>query len=208
MKFKFFRQLDAMDCGPTCLKMIARHYGKDFNIQYLRKQSYISKRGVSLLGISEAAEHIGFRTIAVKIPLLSDKTQAGLLEVPMPSIIHWRQNHFIVVYKINRKYVWIADPVDGKIKLDRHTFEKNWAADNGKGIALMLEPSPDFYTHEGEVTQKTGFGFLFRYLRPYKSLIIQLIIGLLLGSIFQLIFPFLTQSGVDVGIQNQNIGFI
>jgi ATP-binding cassette subfamily B protein len=205
---KYYQQLDAMDCGPTCLRMIAKHYGRDFDIQYLRKQSFISRRGVSLLGISEAAEHIGFRTMAIKVPFLSDGVDAGLIEAPLPCVIHWRQNHFVVVYKISKKYVWIADPADGKFKLTRAAFEEHWTSDTNKGVALLLEPTPDFYSHEGENISKTGFSFLFRYLRPYRKLLVQLVIGLLLGSVFQLIFPFLTQSVVDVGIQNQNVGFI
>ncbi len=208
MSFKHYRQLDAMDCGPTCLRMIAKHHGRAFNIQYLRKQSFISRLGVSLLGISEAAEHIGFRTMAIKVPYDFDRVNAGLIEAPLPCILHWRQNHFIVLYKITKKHVWIADPADGKVKLDRATFEQHWATDNGKGVALLLETTPDFYVHEGESVEKTGLGFLFTYLRPYRKLIAQLIIGLLLGSVFQLIFPFLTQSVVDIGIQNQNINFV
>lgn len=206
--FKHYHQLDAMDCGPTCLKMVAYHYGKSFDIEYLRKQSYLSRQGVSLQGISEAAEHIGFRTMAIKVPLHTDGVDAGLEEAPLPCIVHWRQNHFVVVYKISKKYVWIADPADGKFKLDKPTFTQHWASDRQKGVALLLEPSPAFYTHEGEQTTKTGFSFLFAYLRPYRSLLVQLAIGLLLGSVFQLIFPFLTQSVVDVGIQNQNMGFV
>jgi len=208
MKFQHYKQLDAMDCGPTCLRMIAKNYGRDFNIQYLRKQSYISRRGVSLLGISEAAEHIGFRTMAIKVPLFSDEIEAGLSDAPLPCIIHWRQNHFIVIYKITKKNIWIADPADNKFKLGISTFKQHWISDKNKGVALLLEPSPDFYTHEGEKVNTTGFRFLFRYLKPYRKLIIQLVLGLMLGSVFQLIFPFLTQSVVDVGIQNQNIGFV
>ena len=165
MRFKHYHQLDAMDCGPTCLKMIAKYYGRDFDIQYLRKQSFISRRGVSLLGISDAAEHIGFRTMAIKIPFLSDGLRAGLQEAPFPCIVHWRQNHFIVIYKMTKKHVWIADPAEGKFKLARTTFEQHWLSDEQKGVALLLNPTPKFYRHEGENISKAGFAFLFQYLK-------------------------------------------
>lgn len=210
MAFPFYQQLDMMDCGPTCLRMIAKHYGRDFDIQYLRKHSHISRRGVSMLGISEAAEHIGFRTMAIQIPYEGNaRTQeVGLTDAPLPCVVHWQQRHFVVVHKISQKHVWIADPADGKYKIDRPTFERNWISDDKKGVVLLLEPQPEFYQFEGEAQKKRGFGFLFQYLKPYRNLITQLIIGLLLGSVFQLIFPFLTQSVVDIGIQNQNIEFV
>ena len=131
------------------------------------------------------------------------------MEVPLPCLVHWEQRHFVVVYKVNKKNVWIADPAKGKVKLSRKEFEKGWFSDHQKGIALLLlEPSPTFYEYEGDQTNKKGLGFLFQYFRPYKRLVTQLILGLILGSIFQLIFPFLTQAIVDIGIENQNIGFI
>ncbi len=208
-RFPFFRQHDAMDCGPTCLRMVAAHYGKQYSLQYLREHSYIDREGVSLEGISEAAEHIGMRTIGIKIPFKNEDPDASsFVEVPLPCIVHWRQNHFVVVYKIGKKDIWIADPARGKVKISHAEFLKNWAPDGKSGIALLLETTPDFYTSEFEEPEKKGFKYLFSYLKPYRKLITQLIIGLLLGSIFQLIFPFLTQSIVDVGIQNHNIDFI
>ncbi len=208
-KFPFFQQLDQMDCGATCLRMIAQFYGRSHSLQSMREKCHVDREGVSILGISEGAESIGMRTLVVKIPFVTDSPEdSGMTEVPLPCIVHWEQRHFIVVYKVNQKYVWVADPAKGKMKLSREAFEKGWLSDDQKGITLLLEPSPDFYEFEGEKSNKKGLGYLFQYFRPYKRLISQLILGLILGSIFQLIFPFLTQAIVDIGIENQNIGFI
>ncbi len=209
-RFPFFKQLDQMDCGPTCLRMIAKHYGKSYSLQFLREHCYLDKEGVSVRGISEGAEHIGMRTLAIKIVYEGNaaEEEMGMLDVTFPCIAHWQQKHFVVVYKANQKNVWVADPGVGKIKMTRKKFMQGWASDGDKGILLLLEPTPDFYAQEGEQINKSGFGFLLKYLRPYHSLIIQLLLGLFLGSIFQLIFPFLTQSIVDFGIENRNIDFI
>jgi len=206
-KFPFYKQLDAMDCGPTCLRMIAKHYGKTYTLQYLREKSFITHEGVSLLGVSDAAETIGMRTLAVKLPY--DKIK----EVPLPCIAHWRQKHFIVIYKIEKDKLYIADPGFGLVKYSTKEFIAGWEnaiVDGEKqGILLILEPTPDFHNKEDESKlEKSGFKFLFSYLFNYKKFLIQLFIGMLLGSILQLIFPFLTQSLVDFGINNQNIGFI
>ena len=198
-----------MDCGPTCLRMIAQYYGKSYSLQYLREHSYLDREGLSIRGITEAPEHIGMRTLAVQLPIYGkSEEEPGLLDAPIPCIVHWEQKHFVVVYKVDKKHIWIADPAIGKKKISHSAFKQSWIGDGENGIALLLEPSPEFYKEEGEEINKTGFGFLFRYLRSYKQLIIQLCLGLLLASIFQLIFPFLTQSIVDIGIENQDIGFI
>ena len=208
--FPFHRQLDAMDCGATCIRMIAEYYGKRYSLQYLREISYLDREGVSLQGIGEAAETIGFRTMAVKIPFRSqDPEQPDFFELPLPCIVHWRGIHFVVVFKVNSRHIWIADPAVGKMKLTHAEFVKSWVSDaGGTGIAMLLETTPDFYVQEGEEIKKTGLTFLLRYLRPYRQLIWQLVLGLFLGTVFQLIFPFLTQAVVDIGIQNQDIDFI
>ncbi len=207
MTFPSFKQLDSMDCGPTCLRMIAKYYGKSYSLQGLREKSFITRKGVSLLGISEAAENIGFKSVGVKISY-EQLTEEAIL----PCIVHWKQRHFIVVYKIKKGHMLVADPAHGLIKYTEEEFLKGWLStksdDEEKGIALLLEPTADFYTQEGEKTDKTHFTFLLNYLRPHKSLFIQLIIGMLLGSLLQLILPFLTQSVVDKGIGNQNLGFV
>jgi ATP-binding cassette subfamily B protein len=205
--FPFFKQLDAMDCGPSCLRMIARHYGRSFSLQTLRDKSYLSREGVSMLGISDAAEAIGFRTVGVSLSPEKLFTQA-----PLPLIAHWQQNHFVVVYKVSKKKVFVADPAFGLVSYTHEEFLKNWVSSvkdqEKKGHVLMIEPTPDFYAQEGEKVRKSSFRFLFSYLKPYKKFLFQLLLGVLLGSIIQLLFPFLTQSIVDVGINNRDIGFI
>lgn len=211
MAFPHYHQPDAMDCGPTCLRIVARYYGKFYNIQTLRERSYITREGVSLLGTSRAAESIGFRTMGVKIGF-----EQLINEAPLPTIVHWNQSHFLVVYKISGKKgkekVHVSDPAGGLIEFTREEFIRCWAStvEEGekRGVALLLETTPDFYSTPDEKPNKKSFGFLFSYLRPYKKLILQLLLGLILGSLLQLIFPFLTQSIVDKGIGNRNIGFI
>ena len=208
-KFTNHRQIDSKDCGPTCLKIIAKHYGKTINIQSLRNYSETTRGGSSLQLISDAAEKIGFRTLGVKLD------QEKLKEVPLPCVLHWNKEHFVVLYKIKKGTYYISDPAIGLIEYAQEEFLKFWIGNNAlatteEGIALLLEPTPKFYQSEFESEDKKGFGFgiLFKYIFPYKSFVIQLIIGLLAGSLLELIFPFLTQSIVDVGIQNQNIHFI
>jgi ATP-binding cassette, subfamily B, bacterial len=207
MSFTHYNQIDAMDCGPTCLRMIAKHYGRNYSLAKLRELCHISKQGVSLLGISEAAEQIGFRTLSIKTNY-SQMLEDALL----PFIAHWNQNHFVVVYKMTTTHVWIADPASDQHKLKKEDFLKSWASDivNGAdhGIILLLETTPGFKELEEEKIDRKGFAYLFKYIWQYKSLLVQIFLGFLLGSIFQLIFPFLTQSIVDVGIQNQDVNFI
>jgi ATP-binding cassette subfamily B protein len=176
-------------------------------VQTLRERSHITREGVSLLGTSDAAESIGFRTMGVKIGL--DKLAK---ESPLPCIAHWKQNHFVVIYKITKKHVFVADPAHGLIKYTRDEFLEQWASTKAEGeaqgVCLLLEPTPDFYNQEGEVRNKKTFRFLFSYLKPYGKFITQLILGMILGALLQLIFPFLTQAIVDIGISNQDLGFI
>ncbi|BDS15417.1 peptidase domain-containing ABC transporter [Aureispira anguillae] len=208
VKFPFYKQLDTMDCGPTCLKMIAQSDGKSLPLQYLREKCYITREGVSLLGITEAAESIGYRTIAVKITYEQEGEIPGLLQFPLPCIAYWEQRHFVVVYKISKTHVWVADPAEGKIKLKRSFFEKGWLNNGQKGIALGLEATPAFYQEEGLQEDRSKWRYLLGYLKPYKQLIFQFVLGMMVGLIFQLMLPFLTQSLIDVGVNNQNIGFV
>ena len=206
--FPHYIQHDAMDCDPTCLRMVAAYYGKRYSLEGLREKSFITREGVSMLGISEAAEKIGFRSICVQVGY--EKLQ----EAPLPCIIHWNQQHFVVVYKLNDKHVWVADPGAGKLKYTKEEFCNCWLSsrknEEDTGVALLLEPTPEFYTieDEGDEVNRKGFSFLYSYLRPYRGLVGQLLLGLLLGSMIQLMLPFLTQSVVDFGINNQNLGFI
>ena len=208
--FPLYTQHDVMDCGPTCLRMVAAFYGKRYSLEGLREKSSITREGVSMLGISEAAEKLGLRSICVQVGY------EMLQEAPLPCIVHWNQQHFVVVYRMNDKHVWVADPGAGKLKYTREEFCRCWISTRkegeDKGVALLLEPTPEFYTQEEEGEEKAssdkGFRFLYSYLRPYKQLVGQLLLGLLLGSMIQLMLPFLTQSIVDFGINNQNLGFI
>ncbi|MBP7803886.1 MAG: peptidase domain-containing ABC transporter [Saprospiraceae bacterium] len=210
MPFPFTRQLDAMDCGPACLKMITDHHGQTYPLQYLRDLCGISRRGVSLAGISDAAEQIGFRTMAVKISYDSTEETPGLIDFPAPFIAHWNQNHFVVVYKINSSKVWIADPAHSKIRLTRAQFCASWCSDGDQGVALGLEPSPEYYQKNEFSEQHSGFGWgqLLAYLRPYRRLLLQFFVGILAGILFQVTFPFLTQSLIDTGVQHRNLHFV
>lgn len=214
-----------MDCGPTCLRMVAKYYGKNYSLQYLRSRSYITREGVSMLGISEAAENIGFRTKGYRLTWEELRD-----EVPLPCIVHWKQRHFVVVYAIKKTKsfffsspfggggegavtVHVADPALGKLlTYTKEEFLNCWLSTKTEGqkegAVLLLEPTPDFYRHEDEEKGKLKFMYLLGYLRPYKKYIIQLGLGMLTGSIISMIFPFLTQSVVDYGIGNSDLAFI
>ncbi|MBL7808942.1 MAG: peptidase domain-containing ABC transporter [Saprospiraceae bacterium] len=207
--FPFFQQRDAMDCGPTCLMMVAAAYGRQLPLPYLRELSYIGKDGVSAQGIMEAAERIGFRAMTVKIPLDSGKDTACLMNAPLPCIAHWEQQHFVVVYKVSKQFVWVADPGAGKFRLTRKQFEQSWVSDAGQGIVILLEPTPAFYQTEHTVVSGGGyFRTLWNYLQPHTRLLLQVLLGMALGSLLLLLFPLLTQSIVDQGINARNLGFI
>ncbi|MFF5384335.1 peptidase domain-containing ABC transporter [Pedobacter suwonensis] len=207
-KFPFYKQADQMDCGPTCIRIIAKYYGRNFSLNRLRDISGINKLGVSLLGISEAAEKLGFRTGGIKISIQK------LEEIDLPCILHWHGNHFVVLYEIKTsrfsgKTYFIADPATALIKYNETDFISNWVIEDGEvGVALMIEPTPDFYAEKEELGTSIDMRFIFDYFRKFKKLILQLFIGLMIGSLLQLILPFLTQSIVDVGINARNLNFI
>lgn len=210
--FPHYLQPDAMDCGPTSLRMIAKYYGKNFTLQTLRSYSFITRGGVSMLGISDAAEAIGFRTSGVRISF------SQLVEdVPLPCILHWNQNHFVVCYNIKKSTrgykIYIADPASQLITYSEQEFKKCWLAtkenSEDKGTALVLEPGPEFYNQEDEKQEgMRGLLFFVKYLTPYRKQLIQLILAMITMSGLQLIFPFLTQSLVDIGIRDGNLNFI
>ena len=211
--FPSYTQLDVMDCGPTCLRMIAKHYGKHYTLETLRQHSFITREGVSMLGISDAAEHIGFRTTGVMISF-----EQLVKDVSLPCIVHWKQNHFVVVYEIKKDKkvghrVYVADPALGLVKYDEADFKKCWYStkrdEEDKGTALLLQPGTEFFNQDDEKeSKKRNLRFFLRYLTPYKSQLVQLTLGMLVISVLQLIFPFLTQALVDVGIRDGNISFI
>ncbi len=206
---KFYPQRDAMDCGPACLMMTAAHHGRHYSLPYLRERSYLSRDGVSAQGIIEAAESIGLQAMAVKIPFDTGADNACLRAAPLPCIVHWNQQHFVVVWRISRRHVWVADPAVGKVKLRHADFKKSWLSDGPQGIAILLEPTPEFYqTDPPQPAGKAQLGRLLGYARPYRALVGQVMIGMVLASALALTFPFLTQSIVDFGIDNRNLGFI
>lgn len=205
--FPNYIQPDATDCGPSCLRIIIKYYGKTISLQKLREITFKARTGVSLLSLSDAAEKLGFRTRGVKLNF------AKLEEIKLPCIIHWNQNHFVVVYKIRKDIIYISDPAIGPIKYTLKEFMTSWAStqdqEEAVGFALIFHTTPEFYQIENEhKTSRTGFLFLLVYIKPYRKLIIQLLFGFLTGSLLSLVFPFLTQAIVDVGITTNNISFI
>jgi ATP-binding cassette, subfamily B, bacterial len=204
----FTPQHDQMDCGPACIRMVTSTYNKIYPLQYLRDNCFITREGVSILGIGEAANKIGFETISASL------TIKKLLEMPMPSIVHWNQNHFVVLYKIKKNILTkkltfkIADPGHGLISLNQETFEKSWLSDGNKGVALFLEPTEDFYKKKPPKEDKIGVKYILNYLKPYKKQLSFLFFMLLLGSGITLIFPFLTQNLIDKGVSAKNLNLI
>lgn len=216
MKFPHYNQLESMDCGATCLRMISKFYGKSYPSTYLREKCHTTREGVSMLSISDVAENIGFRTMGVKITF-----EQLCNDVNLPCIIHWNQNHFAVVYDVKLRKngaadIYIADPASDLLVYSKDKFLKSWLSISeeddqnrlNKGTALLLEPTPRFYEEEILDGDKIEFGYLMRYLKPYRRYILQLFLGLITGSLISLIFPFLTQSVVDTGIGNNDLNIV
>lgn len=210
MKFVKYIQHDSMDCGPTCLRMVAKFYGKNYSLQNLRDRCHITREGVSLLGISDAAESIGFRTTGVKVTW-----RQMVEEMPLPCIVHWNQRHFVVVYDVVKKHgvykVMVADPASGLLEYTEEDFRGLWLESERKteGIALILEPTPKFYEEEGDDERRHyGFGYVLKYLRPYRTYIIQILLAMLTASVISLLMPFITQSVVDKGIGTGSLSLI
>ena len=207
--FPFIKQHDAMECGVACLAMVCNFFRIEYSIEYLSRICFATTEGVSLLGINETALQLGLRTISGRISINK------LWEAHYPCILHWNQNHFVVLYKVKKgKTFYIADPAKGLVKYNLEEFKKHWISTHSggeeKGIAMFLEPTPAFYEKQTDEqpTEERSFKFLFGYIKQYRKYFGQIVLGLLVGSLLQLILPFLTQSIVDVGIKNQNIGFI
>lgn len=210
--FPFTKQPDSMDCGPACLSMIFAYYGKRYTLELLRENCFIGRDGVSLLGISKAAEKFGFKTVGGRLTF--DKL---VEKAPLPCIVHWNQDHFVVVYEIkkNRRGYTIstADPGKGLLTYSRDEFCDRWVSTQTsgeeKGVILLLEPTHLFYEQKGDISPAHNrLKFLWKYIARYKRFFGQLVLGLFIGSTLQLISPFLTQAIVDTGIQGKDIGFI
>ena len=210
-KIAIIHQHDSMQCGIACLQMVCKYFGREYSMDSLSKLCFATTEGVSLLGINEAANTLGLHAACARA------TTSILSEVPLPCILHWNQNHFVVLYKVkNRKKFYVADSGKGLVTYDLNEFKKHWISTraNGedKGIAMFLETTPAFFTYkmkgEENVKEKRSFCFLFGYVKKYRKYFGQIILGLIVGSLLQLVLPFLTQSIVDVGIKNQDIGFV
>ena len=206
--FPFYRQFDSKDCGPTCLKIVAKHYGKSIPISKLRTISETTRMGSNLKSLANAAEAIGLRSLPAKI----DFNQ--LMEVPLPCILHWDKDHFVVLYKIKKDRCYISDPAHGLITYTQTECIQHWIGQNAtvhteEGVVLLLESTPKFYNKINDSEKESlNLKYLSKYLIKYRKFLIQLVFGLIAGSLLQLIFPFLTQSIVDVGIKNQDIHFV
>lgn len=211
--FPHYLQLDEMDCGATSLRIISKYYGKEYSAEMLRRHCHITRNGVSMLSISEAAEYLGFRTSGVKISM-----EQLAHDVTLPCILYWNQNHFVVCYKVRKKrngrYVfYISDPASQKLCYVDKEFAKCWCCvglqEKEYGMALLLTPGVNFGNRKEECNDgRKGIGFFFKYLKPYYSQLVLLFIGMLLGSLFQLLFPFLTQAMVDWGIKGKSLDLI
>ncbi|MBS1665345.1 MAG: peptidase domain-containing ABC transporter [Bacteroidetes bacterium] len=203
-RYPFYSQLNIMDCGASCLRMIAAKYGKHYSQEHLRKKCYSGKIGVSLWQLSNAATDIGFRSLYARVSF------EDLSTAEMPCIVHWRGHHFVVVYKIGKKTVTVGDPASGILTYSHADFIEGWSNESGEsvGIVLVLEPTPRLYVEEEEKKNYIGFRFFLNYLLPFKKYYVQLMLGMLVSMGFTLILPFLNQSLIDVGIVNKNIGFI
>ena len=210
-KITIIHQHDSMQCGIACLQMVCKYFGREYTLDSLSKLCFATAEGVSLLGINEAANTLGLHTTCARA------TTMVLGKVPLPCILHWNQNHFVVLYKVKKgKNFYVADPGKGLVVYTLEEFKQHWisTSSNGedKGIAMFLETTPAFFTYkmEGEenIKEKRSFRFLFGYVKKYRKYFGQIILGLIVGSLLQLVLPFLTQSIVDVGIKNQDIGFV
>ncbi len=205
-------QHDAMQCGIACLHMVCRYFGRDYSLDDLSKLCFATTEGVSMLGIGEAAGALGLRTLSARVSM------GELLAAPRPCILHWNQNHFVVLYKVRggRRF-YVADPAKGKVAYDAAEFESHWismrSGGEDKGVAMFLETTPAFFTcrmagEGGGRGERRSFRFLLGYVWKYRAYFGQIVLGLVVGSLLQLALPFLTQSIVDVGIKNQDIGFV
>lgn len=208
-KYPIYEQYDQKDCGPTCLRMIAKFYGQDYSLEFLREKSYLQKTGTNFRGLCDAAEYIGMEAIPLKL------LWKEFLSAPLPCIVQWKKNHFVVVYKITKKKVWVGDPNGGLLKYKTSAFLNCWYSTsddnhNQYGVCLLLTPTPEFAIKKenNNTSRKVTFHKLAKYISPYRKYFITIVLALIVGSILNLLFPLLTQTIVDVGISDQNINFV
>lgn len=198
-------QMDAMDCGPASLKMVAKYFGRYYSLQYLRDKCGITKEGVSLLGISTAAESIGLHTVAIKCTIAD-----LMIKVPFPVIVHWNENHFVVVYHADKKHVWVSDPIKGHVKYTMQEFRASWyLKDQDKGVLLALEPTSDFKLSKQDKDQvKDSFLSMLRYFIPYKRQFLLIFFVMMVVTLLQAILPFISKAVIDIGISTSDVTFI
>ena len=210
MSFKFIPQHDKMDCGPSCLAMVSNYFGKNYSLQFFRENSFITREGVSLLGISEAANKVGLKTISTKLVIteLVDKIDN------LPCIIHWNKNHFVVLTKIKTKLIskkkifQIADPSYGIMNLNENDFKNSWLSDSNNGVALFLFPTDEFYNKTINLESKITLKYILSFLKPFRKQLFIMFALIFLGSLLNLIFPFLTQNLIDKGVNGKNLNLI
>ncbi len=203
-QFPFYRQLDARDCGPACLRMISRFYGRDYSMETLRELSYITREGVSLLGLKEAAESLGYQSVGVFITL-----DQLISEAPLPCILHWNENHFVVLYDVKGdNHFYISDPAHGRVKLSRNDFLRSWSRGETQGYALLLETTDAFYQAGGEKVKRRNVSYILKYLEKFRLKLVLLIFLILAAGAVQFVFPLLTQRIVDTGIANRDPSFV
>ena len=204
-RFPVEYQMDSQDCGPACLKIIAKHFGKFYSLQSLRDKCGITKEGVSLLDLSTGAESLGLRTLAIKCTI-DDVVNS----VPFPAIIFWKDSHFVVVYHANKKYIWVSDPAKGRIKYTHEELKKGWYQKGAKqGVLLAIEPTAEFKDSKAEREQrKNTFSSILKYFTPYQRNFILIFVIMLLVTALQGMLPFISKAVIDVGIKTSDVNFI
>lgn len=204
-RFPVEYQMDSQDCGPASLKIIARHFGKFYSLQFLRDRCGITKEGVSLLDLSTGAESIGLRTLAVKC-----KIDDVITNIAFPAIIFWNNSHFIVVYNADKKYVWVSDPAKGRVKYTHREFREGWyQKDEKQGVLLAVEPTTDFRNSKAEDAQKkNSFSNILKYFLPYKKDFAFVFLIMLMVTLLQGLLPFISKAVIDVGVKTSDVNFI
>ncbi|APU97930.1 ABC transporter ATP-binding protein [Sphingobacterium sp. B29] len=205
-RFPFEIQMDKMDCGPTCLRLIARYYGRFYPINFLRELCGTTKEGISIINLIHAAEKIGLKSRGVKCTLAQLQH-----DVPLPVVVHWKDSHFLIVYKVDRKYFYVSDPSAGLVKHPIKTFVKSWyKSTTKKGVVIGFEPDGNFFDlhQEENFRRKKSFNTIFQYFKPYRLSIINLFIVMLFVTGLQAIIPFIARSIIDIGISTQDMNFV
>ena len=204
-RFPVEYQMDSHDCGPASLKIIAKHFGKYYSLQYLRDRCGITKEGVSLHDISVGAENIGLRTLAVKCDV-----NEVVNSVPFPAIIFWNNNHFVVVYHADKKHIYVSDPARGRVKYSHETFKQGWyQRGENQGVLLAVEPTVDFKETKAEKEQKrNSFLSILKYFTPYSHSFALIFVIMFIVTALQGVLPFISKAVIDVGIKTSDVNFI